>query len=722
MIDSTQADAATTREPIVGIDLGTTNSLVAYCDEAGPRILASTEGEATLPSVVRLSVAGEIEAIGSEARRHAVEFPERTIFSVKRLMGRGIADVQDELDYLPYEVVEGQHVTARVKVGECVISPPEISARMLAELKRWAEHALGREVHKAVVTVPAYFDDAQRQATRDAGRLAGLDIVRIVNEPTAAALAYGIGRGKAEGRCHKADGRTSKIEKKSTGDIGISTKLNPDACTGNETPATTPPDPETPNPNSGQETIAVYDLGGGTFDVSILRLQHTEQGAVDRVLATTGDTHLGGDDVDRMIVERMQHGIREQFGRDLEFPAATRQAFRNLAEATKIRLSNDELATIEIDLGERSEPARPLQRPGETTETTPPRTTAEELTSEGGEASGGGEAAGTARLYHTTLTRNDLEDMIRPWAERTIDIARRAVRKARLEPTDIDRVVLVGGSTRIPLVGRLVGEFFETEPYTALDPDQVVALGASVQAAILAGVHRDRLLLDVIPLSLGIETMGGAVAKLITANTTIPARATETFTTYADHQTGVQINVYQGERELVQDCRLLGRFELQGIPPMPAGLPKVEVTFLVDANGVLSVHAVEERSGKRASIQLVPHHGLTREEVDRIEAESFEYARDDMTRHRLIDLRMNARLDIRQINKQLDRIGDRIEDTYREKIEQHVATVQSFIDAKDEDIDPDAFAEALTAMDHATVRLAEMNIARTLQEDEQAGS
>ena len=700
MTPSTQAHTAApaaTDEPIVGIDLGTTNSLVAYCDQSGPRILPSPDNQAALASVVRLSTTGEIETIGNEARRHAVEFPERTIFSVKRLMGRGIADVRDELHHLPYEVVEGEHATARVKVGDRVISPPEISARILAHLKDRAERALGHNVHKAVVTVPAYFDDAQRQATRDAGRLAGLDIVRIVNEPTAAALAYGIGQATPN-----AKRQTTNVEKKSTGDLTLSTKHNPEACTGEAPPK---PGTRNPEPETQTETIAVYDLGGGTFDVSILRLQHTERGAVDRVLATAGDTHLGGDDVDRMIVERIQQGIRERFGRDLDFPPATRQAFRNLAEATKIRLSSEQRANLEIDLGTGSEEreagseepsqAWPLQRPTQSPASTQ-----------------------SPRVYHTSLTRADFEAMIRPWAERTIDIARQAVSRAKLQPADIDRVVLVGGSTRIPMIRQMVGEFFDAEPYTALDPDQVVALGASVQAAILAGVHRDRLLLDVIPLSLGIETMGGAVAKLITANTTIPARATETFTTYADNQTGVQINVYQGERELVQDCRLLGRFELQGIPPMPAGLPKVRVTFLVDANGVLSVQAVEERSGKRASIQLVPHHGLTREEVDRIEAESFEHARDDMTRHRLIDLRMNARLDIRQIRKQLERIGDQIEDTYRREIEKHVDAVQRFIDAEDQEIDPDAFAEALTAMDHATIRLAEMNIARTLKEDE----
>ncbi|MFW5682186.1 MAG: Hsp70 family protein, partial [Phycisphaeraceae bacterium] len=435
MSEPTQAHIPPPAEPIVGIDLGTTNSLVAHCNEAGPRILASPDGEASLPSVVRLSDAGGIEAIGSDARQHAVEFPERTIFSIKRLMGRGIGAVQDELSYLPYEVVEGEHATARVKVGDRVISPPEISARILAELKRWAERSLGREVHKAVVTVPAYFDDAQRQATRDAGRLAGLEIVRIVNEPTAAALAYGIGRTTPD-----AERRTTNVEKKSTGDIGISTKLNPEACTSDTTPDHASPETgnRKPKPAKQTETIAVYDLGGGTFDVSILRLQHTERGAVDRVLATAGDTHLGGDDVDRMIVEHIQHGIRAQFGRDLDFPAATRQAFRNLAEATKIRLSTEALAPIEIDLGARSEaPAWPLQRPTQSTH--PPR------------------------LYQTTLTRDDLESMIDPWVERTIDIARQAVRKAKLQPADIDRVVLVGGSTRIPMVRQRVAAFFETE-------------------------------------------------------------------------------------------------------------------------------------------------------------------------------------------------------------------------------------------------------------------
>jgi len=418
----------------------------------------------------------------------------------------------------------------------------------------------------------------------------------------------------------------------------------------------------------------VYDLGGGTFDISILRLEQTEQGAVDQVLSTSGDTHLGGDDIDQMIIELVMKEIREQFGQALDFPPATRQALRNFAEATKIKLSSEASAEIEIDLGQ-------------------------------------------GNVYRQTLTRDALEQMAKPWIERTLDACKQALKGAGLGVGDIDRVVMVGGSTRMPAVGEAVGRFFDAEPYTALDPEQVVAMGASVQAARLAGVHTSGLLLDVIPLSLGIETMGGAVAKLITANSTIPARATEVFSTYAEGQTKVAINVYQGERELVQDCRLLGAFELTGIPPMPAGLPKLEVTFVVDANGVLTVTATEKRSGRRARTQVVPNHGLTRDEVDRIERESFDHAKDDMNAHRLIDLRLNARLDIRNIQKQLDRVGDEIDPAYRQEIETHIATVQKMIDAPDDKIDADAFQQAMHDMDHATIRLAETAIAQTLRED-----
>ena len=605
------------QEPIIGIDLGTTNSLVAYCDERGPRVLADGQDRAIFPSMVRFGEDGRAAAIGHEARDHAVEFAGNTVFSVKRLMGRGIEDVREELAFLPYEVVEGDHNTARVRVGERVVSPQEISAIILAQLRSVAQQRLGTAVRKAVVTVPAYFDDAQRQATRDAGRIAGLDVVRIVNEPTAAALAYNLGQ-------HHDDA-----------------------------------------------TVAVFDLGGGTFDISILRLQKTDEGVVDQVLATDGDTHLGGDDVDRMIVALIQSEIREQFGASIEFGPSTRQAFRSFAEAAKARLSNEERTVIEVSLG-------------------------------------------SDRTYRRTLERGELEQMIAPWLERAIECCRRAFRSAKISPGDIERVILVGGSTRIPAVRKRVAEIFETEPYTALDPDQVVALGAAAQASILSGLNRQMLLLDVIPLSLGIETMGGAVAKLIMANTTIPARGTEMFSTYVDGQTSVKIHVLQGEREMVEDCRSLGQFELQEIPAMPAGLPKIDVTFLIDANGILSVQAVEQRSGKAARIQIVPNHGLTRQEVEQMEAQSVAHAQEDMTVHQLIDLRNHSRLDIRAIERQLEKVGDELESAYRKEIETNILVVKAFLEAER----PDAaeFRAALDKMDKSTVRLAEIAIARSLKE------
>jgi molecular chaperone DnaK (HSP70) len=713
-------------EPIVGIDLGTTNSLVAVAgwgegvDASRPRILPDEQGRAMLPSVVRFDAAGtgRVEAIGHEARAEAVRFPERTVSSVKRLMGRSAQDAAADTPYLSFSVVAGEHETARVELpGGRVISPQEVSAIILRRLKEQAGRALGVEVRKAVVTVPAYFDDAQRQATRDAGRLAGLEVVRIVNEPTAAALAYGLG-------------------------------VN----------ATSP------------QVVVVYDLGGGTFDVSVLRLTPAERSGsgdaigadIFQVLATAGDTHLGGDDFDHALVALFTREILELLGRGTgagggrernkgrytevteadtegtekkekeereekesggrrsqekvatssggssmqhdgemhEFDPETRVALRQFAEAVKIKLSTDERASVRIDLGE-------------------------------------------GRTYDRTITREEFEAMVAPLVERSIDCCKRALRDAQrqMEAAGEERpscVVLVGGATRMPLVRRRVEEVFGMPPYTALDPDQVVALGAAVQAGVLArkgqgGAAAASLLLDVLPLSLGMETRGGGVAKLIMRNSTVPARATEMFSTSVDGQTSIKLHVLQGEREMAADCRSLGEFHLSGIPPMPAGIPQLEVTFLVDANGVLSVSAVEKRSGKRAALQIVPNHGLTREEVERIERESVTFAREDMTRHRIADLVTNSRLDVHWIEQALARVekagaaqggagadvaGATLDEAYLRELTSQIAKLKAQIAAAEADwrgVDANEFQRGKEALDKLSMRLHEVAIAQSLR-------
>ncbi len=643
--------------PIVGIDLGTTNSLVAVFEGGAPRVL-ETGGASIVPSVVRYeqdpaAPGGVRTIVGDDAKARAVEFPGRTISSAKRLMGRSLNDARADLPYLGYEVVEGEHGQARARVvfedgSSREVTPQEVSATILRELRGLAESALGRQVGRAVVTVPAYFDDAQRQATRDAGRLAGLDVVRIVNEPTAAALAYGIG-------------------------------TRADATSG--------------------ETVAVYDLGGGTFDVSVLRLTPSGgEGGTSffQVLSTAGDTRLGGDDVDHLLVSMFAREIRalmdgeeprlqvagatKERGNDLSaFPPSTRRALKVFGESVKCRLSEDDAASVRIEINE-------------------------------------------GMVYERVVTRDELETMITPWVERTLGACGRAVRDARehLGSGGVDAVILVGGSTRVPLVRRRVGEFFGVEPYTALDPDRVVALGAAVQGGILSGEATGSLLLDVIPLSLGVETAGGAVAKLIVRNSTAPARATEMFSTGVDGQTSIKINVLQGEREMVEDCRSLGVFELSGIPPMPAGIPQLEVEFLVDANGVLLVSAHERRSGKRAGLQVVPNHGLTRDEVERIERESFTHAREDMTRHRIADLITNSSLDLKWIGERLERFGDRLDAGAREDLVAQIASLRGMIDRARADwrsVEPNALHAAKETLDRASVRLQEISISESLRGD-----